>query len=188
MKWIVKLVAKPTPGQPMEQEIATLEREDLISPASVGLRIAEGKQILENLPNANRGRTGPASQSQPEVLLSHEGLLSIQATLGPWERAAARMPDSGLRLHGNTASELLQGSDQKESDHARVERPDRAAHGLVALWQGDGLFVRTPAPISENDGQYRAQPHHESGESAGPSQRTSSPPCPVTSLAPQRWA
>ena len=49
MKWIVKLIAEPTPGQLMKQEIATLEREDLISPASEGLRIAEGKQILENL-------------------------------------------------------------------------------------------------------------------------------------------
>ncbi len=45
----VKLVAEPTPGHPVEQEIATLEREDLLSPASVGLSIAEGKQILENL-------------------------------------------------------------------------------------------------------------------------------------------
>jgi len=49
MKWIVKLVAEPTPGHAVEQEIATLEREELISPASVGLSIAEGKQILESL-------------------------------------------------------------------------------------------------------------------------------------------
>jgi hypothetical protein len=49
MKWIVKLVAKPAPGHPIEQEIATLEREDLVSPATVGLSIAEGKAILENL-------------------------------------------------------------------------------------------------------------------------------------------
>ena len=49
MKWIVKLVAEPTPGHPVEQEIATLEREDLISPATIGLSIAEGKLVLENL-------------------------------------------------------------------------------------------------------------------------------------------
>ena len=49
MKWIVKLVAESTPGHPVEQEIATLEREDLLSPATVGLSIAEGKLILENL-------------------------------------------------------------------------------------------------------------------------------------------
>ena len=49
MKWIVKLVAEPTPDHAVEQEIATLEREELVSPASVGLSIAEGKQILESL-------------------------------------------------------------------------------------------------------------------------------------------
>jgi hypothetical protein len=49
MKWIVKLVAEPTPGHAVEQEIATLEREELVSPESVGLSIAEGKQILESL-------------------------------------------------------------------------------------------------------------------------------------------
>jgi hypothetical protein len=49
MKWIVKLVVESAPGHIMEQEIATLEREDLISPATVGLTIAEGKLILEGL-------------------------------------------------------------------------------------------------------------------------------------------
>lgn len=49
MKWTVKLVAEPTPGQTVEQEIASFEREGLLSPATVGLNIAEGKLILENL-------------------------------------------------------------------------------------------------------------------------------------------
>ena len=49
MKWTVKLVAEPTPGQTVEQEIAILERKDLIAPATLGLSIVEGKQILENL-------------------------------------------------------------------------------------------------------------------------------------------
>lgn len=49
MKWIVKLVAEVTPGQVVEHEIASVEREDLVAPATVGLSIAEGKLILENL-------------------------------------------------------------------------------------------------------------------------------------------
>lgn len=49
MKWIVKLVAEVTPGNTVEHEIATLEREDRLSPAVVGLSIAEGKIILESL-------------------------------------------------------------------------------------------------------------------------------------------
>jgi hypothetical protein len=49
MKWIVKLVTETAPGHTVEQEIAILEREDLLAPASAGLSIAEGKGILENL-------------------------------------------------------------------------------------------------------------------------------------------
>jgi len=49
MKLTVKLIAESTPGHIVEQEIATVEREDLLSPASVGLSIAEGKLILESL-------------------------------------------------------------------------------------------------------------------------------------------
>jgi hypothetical protein len=49
MKWTIKVVAEVTPGQTVEHEITTLEREDLLSPATVGLTIAEGKVILEGL-------------------------------------------------------------------------------------------------------------------------------------------
>jgi hypothetical protein len=49
MKWIVKLVAETDLGRTVEQEVATLEREDLLSPATVGLTVAEGKTILEKL-------------------------------------------------------------------------------------------------------------------------------------------
>jgi uncharacterized C2H2 Zn-finger protein len=49
MKWTVKLVAKVQPGTLVEQEVITVEREDLIAPATVGLTIAEGKAIMENL-------------------------------------------------------------------------------------------------------------------------------------------
>ena len=49
MKWIVKLVAEVTPGQTVENEIATAEREDVISPAQIGLTIVEGKVIREGL-------------------------------------------------------------------------------------------------------------------------------------------
>ena len=45
----MKLVAEVVPGKPIEHEIAMIEPPDEISPASVGLTIAEGKTILENL-------------------------------------------------------------------------------------------------------------------------------------------
>ena len=37
------------PGKSIEEEVATIEREDLVSPATVGLAIAEGKLILAHL-------------------------------------------------------------------------------------------------------------------------------------------
>jgi hypothetical protein len=49
MKWTVKLVAEVADGKQIEHEIATIERADGISPATVGLTIAEGKGILESL-------------------------------------------------------------------------------------------------------------------------------------------
>ena len=49
MKWTVKLVAEAGQGEVLEREIATLEREDQVSPASIGLTITEGKNIMESL-------------------------------------------------------------------------------------------------------------------------------------------
>ena len=49
MKWTVKLVAEVQPGTLVEQEVITVERVDLISPATVSLTIAEGKASMENL-------------------------------------------------------------------------------------------------------------------------------------------
>jgi uncharacterized C2H2 Zn-finger protein len=49
MKWTVKLVAEVVDRKQIEHEIATIERADGISPATVGLTIAEGKGILESL-------------------------------------------------------------------------------------------------------------------------------------------
>jgi hypothetical protein len=49
MKWTINLVAEVVAGKPIEHEIAMIERPDEVSPATVGLTIAEGKTILENL-------------------------------------------------------------------------------------------------------------------------------------------
>ena len=49
MKWTVKIVGEAGPGELVEEEVVTIEREELMTPASIGLTIAEGKAILENL-------------------------------------------------------------------------------------------------------------------------------------------
>lgn len=49
MKWTVKLVVKVEQGETVEREIGNIEREDQVSPASLGPTIAEGKRIMEGL-------------------------------------------------------------------------------------------------------------------------------------------
>jgi hypothetical protein len=49
MKWTLKLVAEVVPGKPTEYEVATIERIEKFSPATLGLTISEGKAILAGL-------------------------------------------------------------------------------------------------------------------------------------------
>ena len=49
MKWSVKVVTEESSGKLVEHEVATIERDDLISPSQAGLTIADGKAIMEAL-------------------------------------------------------------------------------------------------------------------------------------------
>ena len=49
MKWTIKLVFEAVPGSPVEHDVGMIERAEKISPASVGLTIAEGKALLASL-------------------------------------------------------------------------------------------------------------------------------------------
>jgi hypothetical protein len=49
MKWTIKLVFEVVPGSPVEHEVGTIERREEISPATLGLTIAEGKALLASL-------------------------------------------------------------------------------------------------------------------------------------------
>jgi len=49
MKWTTKLISETVPGSPVEHEVGMIERAEEISPASLGLTIAEGKALLANL-------------------------------------------------------------------------------------------------------------------------------------------
>lgn len=46
MKWTVTLVAETEPGHVTEHPLGQIEREDTITPASLGLSLAEGKTIV----------------------------------------------------------------------------------------------------------------------------------------------
>lgn len=49
MRWTIKLVFEAVPGSPVEHEIGMIERAEEISPAIVGLTIADGKALLASL-------------------------------------------------------------------------------------------------------------------------------------------
>ena len=46
MRWTVMLVAEVEPGQRIEHEIVAVDRDERITPATLGLRVAEGKTVL----------------------------------------------------------------------------------------------------------------------------------------------
>src|ERR1035437_8483389 len=49
MRWTIKLVFEAVRGCPVEHEVGMIERAEELSPASVGLTIAEGKALLAGL-------------------------------------------------------------------------------------------------------------------------------------------
>ena len=52
MKWTVTLVAETEPGHVRTHELGQIERADTITPASLGLSIAEGKTLVAALQTA----------------------------------------------------------------------------------------------------------------------------------------
>jgi len=101
MKWTVKLVTEVVSGNPIEHEIAMIERAEQISPASVG-QSAAGKST-----ETNRYGAGGTARGQGQVLsamrygVANEGLLSVHAAFCIQSRrhtypATARMPLLGI--------------------------------------------------------------------------------------------
>jgi hypothetical protein len=73
-------------GRALEREITTIEREDQVSPASIGLMIAEGKNIMEGLPRTGQSSDGTAWSRYPILSamrksFSDKGLLPIHAAI-----------------------------------------------------------------------------------------------------------
>jgi len=132
MKWTVTLVAEVVDGKQIEHEIATIERADGISPATVGLTIAEGKGILESLqkeivtaqvqqhgasiPSCPRcGRAYRTKGYYPSTLRSVYGKVGMRSVVSP-NRAASSVFERLNRLFagGNAAAVY-------EENHAAVK-------------------------------------------------------------------
>jgi hypothetical protein len=95
MRWSVTLVAEIEPGQTTEHEIASVNREDRITPATLGLSIAEGKAVLAAI-QAQAGRgpghtpwSGRAALSGVWSLAVLQGALPVDLSVGLRQRADA---------------------------------------------------------------------------------------------------
>ena len=102
MKWTVTLVAETEPGHVTEHPLAQVERADTITPASLGLSIAEGKTPCGGAPDRDRHRaSGAARQGAPTVPslrspADDERLLHLDLSFGLWPGADARAPTPPL--------------------------------------------------------------------------------------------
>jgi hypothetical protein len=140
----VKLVAEAPPGNLVEQEVGTIEREDSINPATLGLTIAEGKAIMP----ATRGRGGPGStpRGQYQVLfamwqvVSHQGLLPVHSAQRLWQGPDAGSTHQGMSLHGISGAQLFDDLHEQVSDHTGVALPHCQNGRLVAVWQSYRVF------------------------------------------------
>src|SRR5580704_845485 len=141
MKWTVKPVAEVVDAKHIEHEIATTERADGISPATVGLTIAEGKRLLESL----RKEIVTAQVQQHGVnIRSCPACGSTFRTKGHYRSGASFClrkgwhvypAAEGMSLLGIANAHLLHAVHKQEPDHARVavsHRQDAAVNEIVA--------------------------------------------------------
>jgi hypothetical protein len=104
MKWTVTLVAETEPGRVTEHPLAHVEREDTITPASLGLSIAEGKTIVAAIQTAmvtaQVKRHGESVPTLPALCrpADDEGVLHVDLSLGLWPGADARAPAPPLSV------------------------------------------------------------------------------------------
>src|SRR4051794_29965814 len=95
MRWTVTLVAEIEPGQKIEHEIMAVDRGDRITPATLGLSIAEGKTVFGGDPGAGRrgsGQTprhGRPALSVVRVFAVLQRPLPVDLSLGVRQRADA---------------------------------------------------------------------------------------------------
>ncbi len=104
MKWTIKLVPELGQGEPLEREITTIEREDQVGPASIGLTIRRGQKHhggpAERVGDGSDGTARGCHQILSAVRKSvpHQGLLPIHFALRIRKSPDARPADQGMFL------------------------------------------------------------------------------------------
>ena len=102
MKWTVTLGAEAEPGHVSTHELGQIERADTITPASLGLSIAEGKTLVAALQTAivtaQVERHGEALRPCRHCAhpADNERLLHLDLSFGLWPNAHTRAPTSFL--------------------------------------------------------------------------------------------
>jgi len=126
MKWTIKLVFEAVPGSPVEHELGIIERAEEISPATVGLTIAEGKILLaslqERIVTAQVQQHVASIQALPSMrqCVSHEGSLPVHSAFCIRQRWHAHPATESMPLLWTTGAQLLNTVYEQEPHHARV--------------------------------------------------------------------
>ena len=127
----MKIVGEAGPGELVGEDVVTIEREELITPASIGLTIAEGEGHPGKPATTNRSGPGGTSRSDYPVLfgmrqeVSHEGLLPIESPKRLRDGAYARSTPERMFLYGFAGSQLFHDLHESVSNHARTAVSDR---------------------------------------------------------------
>jgi hypothetical protein len=115
MKWtvkLIKLIAETHHGSRVEQEVASIERGEVVSPATVGLTIAEGEPSLRAYRSRGRGTDSTSwcqhfGLSAMRKAVPHQGLLSLHSSISVWEYPDTRPPYQGMLVLRIAEPELL---------------------------------------------------------------------------------
>jgi hypothetical protein len=100
IKWTVKLVAEAQPGNVVEQEVITIEREDTINPATAGLTIPLSAETSVNTVRNRTMKVGKRLQKSAEVLANCSVSSSCEETRcgSGWRLRPGSTPTTGTEL------------------------------------------------------------------------------------------
>lgn len=177
MKWTVTLAAETESGDGGEQPVAYLERGEVITPASLGLSIAEGKTILAAIQTAmvtaqvqqhgeslrpcsycarrrpTKGYYSSSVLSTRHNPIAPELLTAKLAALMPFGKVAAfldEMLPTSSRTHGSTVrNRTLRVGKRLERHHDALLTPGTRAPAARVVLGLDGEYVRNRYPRPE---------------------------------------
>ena len=142
MRWTVTLVAEIEPGQTIEHDIMAVDRDDRITPATLGLSIAEGKAVLA----AIQARIVVDQVKRHGMVARHclwcgvfavlQGPLPVDFSLGVRQRADAGAAVSGVPMPPRRASDRASAVHAPSGHCAGIAVPHGEARGADAVWQG----------------------------------------------------